>query len=173
MGIYDSCTLPRMVTNRMLESHKACITAFMSLSGFDEFCCSLFLANLSTFVVAAQSILKQMWLGFESSSEWDTVWLTLQSTQAFFTATNYATINLTGVSWLHWSQRRDSGFQLVWDMKGGGGDECPWASAWWIGQRGWRGVRDGQALCAQTPGPSLQKRMKGGFVSAKGWKERD
>lgn len=28
----------------------------------------------------------------------------------------------------------DSGFQLVRDMKGGGGDECPWASAWWIGQ---------------------------------------
>ena len=27
-------------------------------------------------------------------------------------------------------------------------------------------------MCEQTPGPSLQKRMKGGFVSAKGWKER-
>lgn len=29
------------------------------------------------------------------------------------------------------------------------------------------------ALCEQTPGPSLQNRMKGGFVSAKGWKEKD
>ncbi len=111
------------------------------------------------------------WLS--ESSEWDTVWLTLQSTQAFFTATNYATINLRGVSWLHWSQSRDSGFQLVRDMKGGGGDECPWASAWWIGQ----GVDEESGmvrLCANRhQGPRCRGGWKEDSSQLKGWKERD
>lgn len=107
------------------------MTVLMSLSGFDEFSWLLvFLPNLSTVVVAARSILKQTWAGL-SGIQYD--WPS-KARRPFFAATNYAAINLTGVSWLHWSQRRDSGFQLVWDVKGGGGDECLWASAWWIGQ---------------------------------------
>lgn len=114
-----------------------------------NFLASCFLANSSTSAGAAPSILKQMWAAF-SGIQYD--WPS-KARRPFFTATNYATINLTGVSRLHWSQRRDSGFQLVRDMKGGGGDECPWASAWWIGQ----GVDEESGmvrLCAkQTPGP--------------------
>lgn len=54
------------MTNSVLKLPKVCMNVLMSLSGFDSFLGFLFLANLSTFVVPAQSILKQMWLALRA-----------------------------------------------------------------------------------------------------------